>query len=389
MQKIIVLFTVAIFLVGCGIKRPVPVNEIEKIDKVGVVSFMGSRMNMTQVGFTIFQNSHEVVDVKNWKIDNYVEKKMVNLISQNTNFTPVTIGERTKIEFPNWDTIDASIDWKVFYDSILQEAKERDISYILTVLPSGYANAPHVKPGYGLHYHSPLLGACPYRQFIVKAYKINDKDEYEELGWQWGFDNGPCILQVDWLSIKEPPLAWVDLYDGYSECQREWIEDGIKHGFDIGLTYALDKLKITSNTYKPTDYVKLPCASNEESTAHFLRNSKEEPVTIGLSSCPKQYNFTQSCSWAIGATQRFKIDNKSASIAATEDGTVIYVDTFSFNTIESLYVAVKKALEAEDIKIIRARKSVGTVSGVMVGFALELDKDGYSAMKKYFVSPSK
>ena len=400
-STITILFITTFLLAGCGIKRPIPIADIEKIDKVGLISLMGNKMQITNVGFTVFDNSHATADIPDWKIDDYIESKMTNLISDNTNYTPVIIGRKTKNNYQNWEELLSNDNYnnkKVFYDSILAEAKEQGISYIFMSLPAGYDNSPHTKPGYGLkqEIRSYNTGACPYRQFVVEAFKINHKDEYEQIGWEWGFDSRVCVLppQTSFFISTEPPvLEWKPFYEEYANCQKVWIENAIKNGFDTGLRYALSKLRVIKGYYSPPHYTKLPCVLSEEEIAKLaeksisLHNNKEEPVTIGLSSCPNEYDFSQSCSFVSGATQRFKVNGISGSIAATADGYVIYVDSLRFGSIEYLYRAVREALESEGVKIIRVRRSVTTffTKDNIVGFALELDQDGYSLMKKYFI----
>lgn len=131
---------------------------------------------------------------------------------------------------------------------------------------------------------------------------------------------------------------------------------------------------------------------------------KEENEADTLSSlrmsCGSPYPLTQDCSGWSGAKRKITIEGFDVKVAASADGKIILVmdaklvantaaDMFSFTfnspthskASNNSFYAVRKVLDKEGVKIKRVRplRSFGNVDG----YAVELESDGYTLLKKY------
>jgi len=112
------------------------------------------------------------------------------------------------------------------------------------------------------------------------------------------------------------------------------------------------------------------------------------------------YLLEQDCSIWSGATRKIKINDYDVKVGASEDGKIILVmdaeflrmtatEFYTLNNpthsvaVNNSFVIVKKVLNKNNVKInrVRALKSLGNIDG----YVMELDKDGYSLLKKFTV----
>lgn len=110
-------------------------------------------------------------------------------------------------------------------------------------------------------------------------------------------------------------------------------------------------------------------------------------VNGGTATCNNPYRLTQSCNLWSGAGRAVTVGGEKLKIAGSADGRILLVrgaklipDAPVSSTGSVQYDAVKRALRAGGVKILRQRDMVS--AGTTVGFFLELDGDGYSVLAR-------
>jgi hypothetical protein len=122
-----------------------------------------------------------------------------------------------------------------------------------------------------------------------------------------------------------------------------------------------------------------------------------------FSSCSHPYRLAQDCSEFSGATRTIRLEGLRLKIAGTADGKTVLimpdnavgnalltaftlgiVEKKSGESVRSLK-AVEKVLAENNIRILKRTQMVSP--GIIEGFFLETDKDTYSLLKRYTVSP--
>jgi hypothetical protein len=109
-----------------------------------------------------------------------------------------------------------------------------------------------------------------------------------------------------------------------------------------------------------------------------------QPVDGITATCSQPYKLTQSCNIFSGASRLITVGGQKLKIAGSADGRVILIRSASLLDLNvttsgsSQYEAVRQALNRANLHIVRQRDMV--TSGSPVGFFLELDGDGYSAL---------
>ncbi|MEE2023125.1 hypothetical protein [Alkalimonas mucilaginosa] len=138
--KQVLMITFVILLSGCTIiAKPMKNEQIEKIEKIGIVSFVGSDFSYAQLGFTVFGNSEKLVDQDyidfdleitrvlketiEHKLDNQNPIEVVDLI-----FDKGQLIEKYKIndKYIKFDVKNAS---EIFFEI----AKNNNVNYLLVV----------------------------------------------------------------------------------------------------------------------------------------------------------------------------------------------------------------------------------------------------------------
>ncbi len=77
MKKIISVFLLSFFLTGCIGTVPIKPEQKANIHSVSVVSLLGDELSFTKVGFTVFNNDGFTKNVTTWKLDDTVQKAIV------------------------------------------------------------------------------------------------------------------------------------------------------------------------------------------------------------------------------------------------------------------------------------------------------------------------
>ena len=86
-KGVIILFLLflVISLVSCGPKR-IPKENLDKMNRVAVLSLTGDKIEFIQIGTTVFNNVKKYHLVKEWMIDDYIEGLIKNELAKNQQF---------------------------------------------------------------------------------------------------------------------------------------------------------------------------------------------------------------------------------------------------------------------------------------------------------------
>jgi len=75
----------------CGCVSSPPVSQVNNYKKIGVVSLVGERLTRKHVGFMVFGNELEVVDVSEWKLDDAFAKVVASSLRERTSLDVVVV----------------------------------------------------------------------------------------------------------------------------------------------------------------------------------------------------------------------------------------------------------------------------------------------------------
>lgn len=214
-----------------GVRGAPSADDAAKISRVGVISLLGNNFHGVSIGTTIFNNEYFEGNVPEWEIDRFAESRILELLGSNPRLTVARFEYKPTLE----DGLISKEGAKKFF----AEAKKQAFDTLVVVDPSGYDNAPHLKPGYGLFDRS-FLGAevsrCTYSLFIVEVLDVQSE---KRTGWQWSFDpwtGHPCQ--------GETSVAWKGSFDQYTSQERDEFRRLVEKETSDGVRIALVKLNL-------------------------------------------------------------------------------------------------------------------------------------------------
>ena len=70
--RILAILLCFVVITGCSAVKPIPVEKISAINRIGVLSLLENKIRMQYVGLTVFNNFTEEIPVNEWGIDKYV-----------------------------------------------------------------------------------------------------------------------------------------------------------------------------------------------------------------------------------------------------------------------------------------------------------------------------
>jgi hypothetical protein len=107
-----------------------------------------------------------------------------------------------------------------------------------------------------------------------------------------------------------------------------------------------------------------------------------------LATCSSPYRLTQSCNLWSGAARPIQVGGRKLRIAGSADGRIVLIKDAALLPGESVssrgssaYQAVKQALEAARVRILKQR-DLTAPGGKMMGFFLETDGDAYRVLTR-------
>ena len=168
--KIFILVSI-LSLSACVTSGSKKIQAIKKDNKVLIVSSMGNDYELLHIGFTIFSNDSNTLNVEDWNIDSIVESKVANIkVIEKINFVNVNLSSlknnMTKLSKDYWTD---GVAFKGFDDEVFPFARNENYDLILFI--SGYSSEDPVfftgmnLDGYGL-YKRKIHGK-PYAKYYA------------------------------------------------------------------------------------------------------------------------------------------------------------------------------------------------------------------------------
>lgn len=223
------IFALLLLFTGCaglGMKGGVGDDDLKTIRKVAVFSRLPSTMNHITIGFTALANKYQTIDVSKWRMTQFGENQVVAQLSRNSQYKVGTIKNKPKPD-ASWD--------KDAVASLQAEAKNEGYDTLVILEPSGYANAPLFKPGYGVARVS-RVGSPRISAYMIAIISVYNTSKPEALGWDWAmFDSSSADPSGG--AAQVPP--WKDDPAGFSADELGQIELLLKHRIELQVAEAL------------------------------------------------------------------------------------------------------------------------------------------------------
>jgi hypothetical protein len=226
----------AVALAGCStldLKRPVAKEDLSRIKKIGVASFLGDTFYGISIGTTAFNNADFSAPVPDWKVDENAVSQAVTMLRRSGRFevAPLDHGGYTAQQL--MDDQGKRL-WEL--------ATSQGFDTLVILWPDVSENFRPFKPGYGLFERSflGLSHRCLYAAYRVE---VEDVARHTDLAWEWGGDEGvPC------LAGSEERFDYKSKFDAYSDAEKQAMHEGIEARISETLAKALNTLGVGSPT---------------------------------------------------------------------------------------------------------------------------------------------
>jgi hypothetical protein len=222
-------------VVGCSttpdLKRPVATENIARIKRVGVTSFLGDTVYGISLGTTSFNYAEFSAPVPDWKIDETAISQALAILRRGGRFQAAAL-DRTSYDTEGLLADGAKLLW--------EQAASQGFDTLVVVLPAVSESFRVFKPGYGIFERAflSISHRCLYAAYEVDVYDVAAR---KRIAWQWGGDEGtPC------LADSEQRLPFKARFDDYSVAEKRAMREGIEARIAETLAKALNKLELVS-----------------------------------------------------------------------------------------------------------------------------------------------
>lgn len=241
LKRIASIFSIVVVLAGCTLAAtPLNNDQINKIEKIGIVSFVGNDFSYANLGFTVFSNSENLVEQEYIDFDEEVTRVLKSTIEKKLN-NPKKI-DVVDVEFDKPALLASYKEngkYKKFQielvaDELAKIAKEHKLNYLL-VVTRGYnaiENGAGFMGGIGISRTSTMKeGQLTIHNYL--DYKLFDASTlttpsfFSTAAMNFGQKRG---VQFTW---KEP------LTD-YSETERAELLSMIKEDIEYRVPWAVN-----------------------------------------------------------------------------------------------------------------------------------------------------
>ncbi|MFT2090201.1 hypothetical protein [Paraglaciecola sp. 2405UD69-4] len=244
LRKIMTVTFIVIVLAGCTLAAtPLNNEQITKIEKIGIVSFVGNEFSYANLGFTVFGNSENLVEQEYIDFDKEVTRVLKNTINTKLN-NPKKI-DVVDVEFDRAALL-ASYRQKGEYkkfkvdlaaNELAQIAKENNVNYLL-VVTRGYNaidNGAGYMGGIGISRTSAMKeGQLTIHNYL--DYKLFDASTL----------SAPSFFSTAAMNFgqkRDVQFLWKEPLTDYSETERaellSMILEDIEYRVPWAVTYML------------------------------------------------------------------------------------------------------------------------------------------------------
>jgi len=170
----VVLALIVVMICGCATTKPIEPQRLSQIHKIGAVSLLGDKLNIVQVGTTVFNNVNKYEPVPAWDIDRFAVTEIQKSLTTSETFTflPIAYDQkdladiyRSQDSFPY-----ADFDINYVKEKLAALGKDNGIDTLLVVLSArrDLTGNHHFMHGYGVFSRS-LFGAEVGASFSLGA----------------------------------------------------------------------------------------------------------------------------------------------------------------------------------------------------------------------------
>jgi hypothetical protein len=222
-----VVFVLTFVPFGCAIK-PIPVEKLNTIKRIGVVSILEDKLKMQYGGIIVFDKFTEEVPVEGWNIDKFITNEFKKyFIKIGMNFIELENEKKTFLKFQNnWFGIE---DIK---DELSRVTQINSLDALILVRRESFEDPviySHDVNGYGI-FRGGNFGSALY--FVVRV-DMFDTKLMESLGSLLIYDSEEIDNSYFTKDISK-----------LSKAQKDFIESWFKNTIQIGVKNVLDTLGI-------------------------------------------------------------------------------------------------------------------------------------------------
>lgn len=244
LKRITTIISMVIVLAGCTLAAtPLNNDQISKIEKIGIVSFVGNEFSYANLGFTVFGNSENLVEQQYIDFDKEVTRVLKSTIDKKLN-NPKKI-DVVDVEFDRTALLASYKEngkYKKFKielvaNRLAQIAKENNLNYLL-VVTRGYNaidNGAGYMGGIGISRTSAMKeGQLTIHNYL--DYKLFDASTLTT----------PSFFSTAAMNFGQKrgiQFSWREPLTDYSETERveliSMIKEDIEYRVPLAVTYML------------------------------------------------------------------------------------------------------------------------------------------------------
>ncbi|HLW25954.1 MAG TPA: hypothetical protein VKT22_16485 [Steroidobacteraceae bacterium] len=137
-------------------------KDAASIHKIAVISALGNTLHLDNIGLTVFQNKVAEVLVPEWKVDDHLSARVLDLLRADQRFSFEVLNLPPGTQLMNLDGPRTALR-PVGRRQLIDQGRLQSVDAVLLIEVSGNPNGPTISPGFGL-YNQRALG---YEQVLI------------------------------------------------------------------------------------------------------------------------------------------------------------------------------------------------------------------------------
>jgi len=211
-MKYLLAIITTLLLAGCSIaQKPISPEKLASIDKVGIISTIGSEICFSYLGFTVFGNSLECEEIKDYPLSEKLVKQVYESASKITEIplTIIEVDDRTKDLINNSKDSHGNLKIEKFSQKLSRIPALVGYKYLLIFRPDiwQFYQAPNPIKGLGVWSNKKGIG----NPYIIYQLELIDIEANE-------------VLAVGSTSYRDEDITLI-LGDSYAELDEKEKEN--------------------------------------------------------------------------------------------------------------------------------------------------------------------